>query len=154
MSYIFPRNARLSWFLVLCCLLAACGGGSGGSSAESEVPPPVAPTPVPPPAPEPVPLPEPPVEPMPGELTDFTLFESGPVRPLALSPDGRRLFVTNTPDNRLEIFNVEEDGLQPAARITPHSARVISSAPVWGGQMCGYSTVAIPARRWVESPLR
>jgi YVTN family beta-propeller protein len=33
-------------------------------------------------------------------------FESGQVRPLTLSPDGRRLFVVNTPDNRLEIFDV------------------------------------------------
>src|SRR3954468_8190654 len=28
--------------------------------------------------------------------SSFTLFESGQVRPLALSPDGRRLFATNT----------------------------------------------------------
>jgi DNA-binding beta-propeller fold protein YncE/mono/diheme cytochrome c family protein len=34
------------------------------------------------------------------------LFESGPVRPIALSPDGNRLFVTNTPDGYLEIFDV------------------------------------------------
>ena len=37
----------------------------------------------------------------------FTNFESGQVRPLALSPDGTRLFAVNTPDNRLEIFDVE-----------------------------------------------
>ena len=36
----------------------------------------------------------------------FTLFETGQVRPLALSPDGTRLFAVNTPDNRLEIFDV------------------------------------------------
>ena len=36
----------------------------------------------------------------------FVAFESGPVRPLALSPDGSRLFVANVPDNRLEIFSV------------------------------------------------
>ena len=34
----------------------------------------------------------------------FTTFESGQVRPLAMSPDGTRLFAVNTPDNRLEIF--------------------------------------------------
>lgn len=34
----------------------------------------------------------------------FTLFESGQVRPLALSGDGDRLFAVNTPDNRLEVF--------------------------------------------------
>src|SRR6266481_3041836 len=36
----------------------------------------------------------------------LTLFESGQVRPLAQSPDGTRLFAVNTPDNRLEIFDV------------------------------------------------
>ena len=36
----------------------------------------------------------------------FTLFESGQVRPLALSPDGKHLYALNTPDNRLEIFKV------------------------------------------------
>src|SRR5262249_24189041 len=39
--------------------------------------------------------------------SSFTLFESGQVRPLALSPDGRRLFAVNTPDNRLEMFRIE-----------------------------------------------
>ena len=33
----------------------------------------------------------------------FLNFESGHVRPLALSPAGDRLFAVNTPDNRLEI---------------------------------------------------
>jgi YVTN family beta-propeller protein len=41
----------------------------------------------------------------------FTLFESGPVRPLALSADGTRLFAVNTPDGRLEIFGVSDAGL-------------------------------------------
>jgi YVTN family beta-propeller protein len=36
----------------------------------------------------------------------FTTFESGQVRPLALSPDGTRLFAVNTPDGTLEIFSV------------------------------------------------
>jgi DNA-binding beta-propeller fold protein YncE len=36
----------------------------------------------------------------------FVTFESGQVRPLALSPDGTRLFAVNTPDNRLEIFDL------------------------------------------------
>ena len=36
--------------------------------------------------------------------TSFLEFESGPVRPLALTPDGTRLLVCNIPDNRLEIF--------------------------------------------------
>jgi len=38
----------------------------------------------------------------------FTAFESGQVRPLALSPNGKLLFAVNTPDNRLEIYNVND----------------------------------------------
>lgn len=55
----------------------------------------------------------------------YTLFEFGQTRPLALSPNGRYLFVTNTPANCLEIYNVEQDvpvlissvsvGLEPVA---------------------------------------
>jgi len=41
----------------------------------------------------------------------FVTFESGQVRPLALSPDGSQLFAVNTPDDRLEIFSVGSDGL-------------------------------------------
>ena len=40
----------------------------------------------------------------------FTTFESGQVRPLALSPDGTRLFAVNTPGNHLEIFAVDGSG--------------------------------------------
>jgi len=36
----------------------------------------------------------------------FVEFETDQVRPIALSPDGSRLFAVNTPDNRLEIFSV------------------------------------------------
>ncbi|HKC52155.1 MAG TPA: hypothetical protein VKF60_15280 [Myxococcota bacterium] len=41
----------------------------------------------------------------------YTLFESGPVRPLALSPDGSTLFACNIPDARLEIFEITPEGL-------------------------------------------
>ncbi len=40
----------------------------------------------------------------------YTLFESGPVRPLALSPDGTKLFAANVPDSRLEIFSIGANG--------------------------------------------
>jgi len=42
----------------------------------------------------------------PAVAASFFAFESGPVRPLAKSPDGTRLFAVNTPDNRLEIFSI------------------------------------------------
>src|SRR5262245_28925257 len=41
----------------------------------------------------------------------FTLFESGQVRPLAISPDKRYLFALNTPDNRLEVFRIQTNDL-------------------------------------------
>jgi DNA-binding beta-propeller fold protein YncE len=47
----------------------------------------------------------------------FTLFESGQVRPLALSPTGKFLFAANTPDNRLEVYRVVGNGLEHRASI-------------------------------------
>ena len=41
----------------------------------------------------------------------FTAFESGQVRPLAMSSTGDRLYVVNTPDNQLEVFAVDSFGL-------------------------------------------
>src|SRR6187549_47930 len=49
--------------------------------------------------------------------SSYTLFESGQVRPLAMSPDKRHLFAVNTPDNRLEIFRIRERGLVRIASI-------------------------------------
>src|SRR5262249_18582352 len=40
-----------------------------------------------------------------GANASFVTFETGQVRPLAMSPDGTKLFAVNTPDDRLEIFN-------------------------------------------------
>jgi DNA-binding beta-propeller fold protein YncE len=48
----------------------------------------------------------------------FVAFESGHVRPITLSPDGLRLFVVNTPDNTLEIFNVTPGGLSLAGSVS------------------------------------
>ena len=52
-------------------------------------------------------------------MADFITFESGQVRPLALSADGSRLFTVNTPDNRLEIFDVTAAGLTHRAAPSP-----------------------------------
>lgn len=41
----------------------------------------------------------------------FTAFESGQVRPLAITPDKKYLLAVNTPDAKLEIFRVKPDGL-------------------------------------------
>ena len=48
-----------------------------------------------------------PVTPQPGR---FTLFESGQVRPLALSPSGKLLFAANTPDGRLGAATDQQQG--------------------------------------------
>src|SRR5262249_9610361 len=47
----------------------------------------------------------------------FTTFESGQVRPLALSPGRKLLFAVNTPDARLEVFGVSKHGLRHRASI-------------------------------------
>lgn len=105
---------------VLCCLLftlalPGCGGGGGGGSAsvatndsagsdgggsttlptDPQDPAADAPPPAPP-------------------STRYRLFESGQVRPLAWSPDGQRLFVANTPANRLDIFDYANGALRLA----------------------------------------
>ncbi len=66
---------------------------------------------------------------------DFVAFESDQVRPLALSPDGTRLFVANTPDGRLEIFDVGTEGLVPAGStpvgLEPVAVAARSNSEVW-----------------------
>ena len=44
------------------------------------------------------------------QAPDFVEFESGHVRPLAISADGSRLFAVNTPNNALEIFSINASG--------------------------------------------
>jgi sugar lactone lactonase YvrE len=65
----------------------------------------------------------------------FVTFESGHVRPLALSPDGNRLYAVNTPDNRLEIFNVGAGGLTHAGSVPvglePVAVAARTNAEVW-----------------------
>jgi len=50
-------------------------------------------------------------------LAGFNNFESGHVRPLALSPDASQLYAVNTPDNRLSIFTVSGSGLELAHEV-------------------------------------
>ena len=65
----------------------------------------------------------------------FTNFESGQVRPLAMSPDGNRLFAVNTPDNRLEIFAVGAGGLTHSGSVQvglePVAVAARTNAEVW-----------------------
>jgi DNA-binding beta-propeller fold protein YncE len=63
----------------------------------------------------------------------FVNFESGHVRPLALSPDGTLLFAVNTPDNRLAIFDVGPAGLELAAEVPVGMEPVAVAARTGGG---------------------
>ncbi|HXJ33401.1 MAG TPA: hypothetical protein VMS22_05110 [Candidatus Eisenbacteria bacterium] len=67
--------------------------------------------------------------------SSFVTFESGHVRPLALSPDGSRLFAVNTPDDRLEVFSVTAAGLTHTASIPvglePVAVAARTNGEVW-----------------------
>ena len=128
-------------------VLAACGGGGGGGGTSS---PPVASTPPPPLTGQAA------IEQSLGTLlqrpvfqcgtgTDtitgdaapasVTVFESGPVRPIALSADGQRLYVTNAPAGCLEIYAVEGDDLRLASSVSvglePVAVAERNSTEVW-----------------------
>ncbi|MCY7388569.1 MAG: hypothetical protein LH481_10975, partial [Burkholderiales bacterium] len=64
-----------------------------------------------------------------------TVFESGPVRPITLSADGQRLYVTNAPANCLEIYAVEGDTLRLASTVAvglePVAVSERNSNEVW-----------------------
>ncbi|MDC3958836.1 hypothetical protein KEG38_33580 [Polyangium jinanense] len=68
--------------------------------------------------------------------SSYTLFESGQVRPVAMSPSGNLLFVVNTPDNRLEIFRLtysgilEHTGSVPVG-LEPVAVAARSNSEVW-----------------------
>ena len=67
--------------------------------------------------------------------SSYTLFESGQVRPLALSSDGERLFVLNTPDNRLEAYKVTDKGLKHKGSVSvglePVALAMRSNNEIW-----------------------
>jgi len=65
----------------------------------------------------------------------FVNFEAGHVRPLALSADGDQLYVVNTPDARLEIFDLTGElpanvGSVPVG-LSPVAVAVAPSGEVW-----------------------
>jgi DNA-binding beta-propeller fold protein YncE len=78
-----------------------------------------------------------------GHPDSFTLFESGPVRPLAISPDGNYLYAVNTPDNRLEVLRIRNDDAHPLEPL--------------GSVQVGLEPVAVAVRRdgevWVVNHL-
>ncbi len=69
-----------------------------------------------------------------GVKPTFT-FESGPVRPVALSPDGSKLFVANPSNASLDIFTVAASGLMPAGSVyvglEPVAVAARTNTEVW-----------------------
>jgi len=66
----------------------------------------------------------------------FVTFESGQVRPVALSPDGNQLFAVNTPDSTLEVFDVSPSGSLSYAGsvqvgLEPVAVAARSNSEVW-----------------------
>lgn len=76
----------------LCLIFSACNSGGGGGGGGGSI------TPI--------------------TLNDeFVTFESGQVRPLALSADGNTLYAANTPNNTLELYSVATGNLQHSATV-------------------------------------
>lgn len=92
MPYLARRTvlSLIALFSVLACLAAILPAGAGARRADSKSATPA---------------------------ESFTLFESGQVRPLAMSPDRQHLFAVNTPDNRLEVFRIQGSQLARTASI-------------------------------------
>lgn len=65
----------------------------------------------------------------------FITFESGHVRPLALSPNGARLFAVNTPNGTLVVYGATQRGLVKQAEVSvgmePVAVAVRSVDEVW-----------------------
>jgi YVTN family beta-propeller protein len=66
---------------------------------------------------------------------EFVNWEDPHVHPLAISPDGARLFAVNTPDNRLEVFDLASGvpvrAFDVAVGIDPVSVRARTNGEVW-----------------------
>jgi DNA-binding beta-propeller fold protein YncE len=71
----------------------------------------------------------------PSQAVDHVLFETGPVRPVAISADGTTLYSVNIPDSRLEIFDVTDAGLIATASVPvgvePCSVAIAPDGLVW-----------------------
>jgi hypothetical protein len=97
----------LRWLIATIALLvSACGGGSGNGGNDT------------PAAPPDFQASSYQCSQLPGDDVNFVNFESSQVKPLALSPDGSRLLVLNTPNNCLEVYATENDQLELMAAVS------------------------------------
>jgi DNA-binding beta-propeller fold protein YncE len=68
-------------------------------------------------------------------IGDFVTFESGQVRPLVLSSNGNRLYAANTPDNRVEVYDVS--GTSPvllqsiSVGLEPVAVNLLNDGELW-----------------------
>ena len=95
---------------LVCLLLVACGGSSSSGNNTPKL--------------------------SGASLETVVNYESGPVRPLAISADNKRLFVTNTPSNTLEIYSINaDDSLTLTGTVTvgvdPVAVAVRNENEVW-----------------------
>ncbi len=78
---------------------------------------------------------EPPRKPSNLDFGDYVNFESGQVRPLAITPAGDRLLAVNTPDAKLEIFAIDGVQLQLTASVAvgldPVAVAVRNDSEAW-----------------------
>src|SRR5438876_612225 len=88
-----------------------------------------------------------------GAATNFVNFETAPVHPVALGPDGCTLAVCNLPDNRVEFFDVSAGlpvptGSAPVG-LDPVSVRFASTNELWviNHISSTISVVDVPTRR-------
>src|SRR5262252_8004842 len=88
-GHILKRSVLVLWLLIVAVALVATNPAATGASGQSA-------SAAPP---------------------SFVEFETGQVRPVAMSPDGTRLFAVNTPNDTLEVFNITGTGLSFQARV-------------------------------------
>src|SRR5207244_273852 len=82
----------------------------------------------------------------------FLNFESGHVRPLALSPAGERLFAVNTPDNRLEIYTITAGGLSLATEVAVGLEHVAVATCTLGRVAAGTPIQGSPLALFADTP--
>ncbi|MEY2429652.1 MAG: hypothetical protein QOJ40_2537 [Verrucomicrobiota bacterium] len=90
-------------------------------------------------------------------VTNFFNWETSPVHPLALSPDGTRLAVCNLPDNRLEVFDVSSGkplalGNIPVG-LDPVTVRFRTASELWVANYISdsISVIDLPTMRVVST---
>src|SRR6476660_4710945 len=87
----------------------------------------------------------------------FVNFETPPVHPVAMSPDGQTLAVCNLPDNRVEFFDLSTGVPAPTGNVPvgldPVSVRFASTNEVWVINQISstISVVDVPTRRIVAT---